>query len=130
MIEQERIKRENVRQESDIMECFDELRPHLLAYIFDILVKALAIKPTIKLNNLPRMADFAIWGESIARAMGYKEMDFINAYYDNIGRQNIEAVESSPLGQAISIFERNGMTSWRLAVVEAQLLDCWRNLSK
>ena len=31
------------------------------------------IKPTVKLNDLPRMADFAVWGEAIARAMGYKE---------------------------------------------------------
>jgi hypothetical protein len=29
------------------------------------------------------MADFAVWGEAIVRAMGYGEMEFIYAYYDN-----------------------------------------------
>ena len=108
MIELQRIRREYTKQDSEIMAEFLELRPKLLGFVFDTLVKALEIKPTIKLNDLPRMADFAIWGEAIARAMGYKELQFINAYYDNIGKQNIEAIENSPLSQAISKFVRIG----------------------
>jgi hypothetical protein len=70
-------------------------------------VKALRIKPTIKLQDLPRMADFALWGEAISQAMGNNPLEFINAYYENIGRQNIEAVEAHPLAQAIAkYFER------------------------
>jgi hypothetical protein len=38
------------------------------------------------------MEDFAIWGEAIARAMGYKDLDFIKAYYENIGKHNVEAI--------------------------------------
>jgi hypothetical protein len=48
--------------------------------------------------------------------MGYKELQFISAYYDNIGKQNIEAIESSQLGQAISKFvkTREGVScSWQ-----------------
>ncbi|HET6716337.1 MAG TPA: hypothetical protein VFG90_04355 [Nitrososphaeraceae archaeon] len=101
MIELERIRKENTKQDSEIVDAFLEMRPKLLAYIFDILVKALAIKPTIQLNDLPRMADFAMWGEAIARAMGYKEQQFLSVYYDNIGKQNVEAIKNSPLGQAI-----------------------------
>ena len=108
MIELQRIRRESTKQDSEIMAEFLELRPKLLAYVFDTLVKALEIKPTIKLNDLPRMADFAIWGEAIARAMGYKELQFMNAYYANIGKQNIETIENSPLSQAISKFVRIG----------------------
>jgi hypothetical protein len=50
------------------------------------------------------MADFALWGEAIARAMGYQDLESINAYYDNIGKQNIEAIENHPLGQAVAKF--------------------------
>jgi hypothetical protein len=107
MIELQRIRRESTKQDSEIMAEFLEL-PKLLGFVFDTLVKALEIKPTIKLNDLPRMADFAIWGEAIARAMGYKELQFINAYYNNIGKQNIEAIENSPLSQAISKLVRFG----------------------
>jgi hypothetical protein len=104
MIELQRIRKENTKQDADIVAEFLELRPKLLGYIFDILVKALQIKPTVKLNDLPRMADFAMWGEAIAQAMGYKDLEFIHAYYDNIGKQNIEAIDNHPLGQAVARF--------------------------
>jgi hypothetical protein len=48
------------------------------------------------------MADFVLWGEAISQAIGYDPLDFINAYYENIGRQNIEAIESHPLAHAIA----------------------------
>jgi hypothetical protein len=48
------------------------------------------------------MADFALWGEAISQAMGDKPLVFLNAYYENIGRQNIEAIESHPLAHVIA----------------------------
>jgi DNA polymerase I len=63
------------------------------------------------------MTDFALWGEALARAMGYEDMEFINAYFNNIGRQNIEAIEAHPLGLAIinliGSFESKGETVWQ-----------------
>jgi hypothetical protein len=93
----------------------DEVRgqvPHLLGYIFDVLAKALEIKDSIKLERLPRMADFAEWGEAIARAMGYKPLQFLNAYFENIKKQNIEIVESNPFAEAISKFQDYNVMSW------------------
>lgn len=133
MVELQRIGKESRRQESEIMTEFLQLRPQLLGYIFDILVKALQIKPTIKLSDLPRMADFAIWGEAIARAMGYRDLEFINVYYDNIGKQNVEAIENSPLGQAISKFVKTKVgdeerpCSWQGSM--SQALDCLNTIA-
>jgi len=114
LIELERITRENRKLESEIFAEFKELRPGLLGYIFDILIKTLQIFETIKLDDLPRMADFALWGEAISRAMNHKPLEFINAYYDNIGKQNIEAVEAHPLGLAVTKF-------WDEVVEESKL---------
>ena len=50
------------------------------------------------------MADFAEWGEAIARALGYKPLQFINTYFENIGEQNIEIIEANPFAEAISKF--------------------------
>jgi hypothetical protein len=58
------------------------------------------------------MADFAEWGEAIARALGYKPLEFLNAYFENIGEQNIEIVEANPLADAISKFIDYEVTSW------------------
>ena len=126
MIELDRISKENRKVESDIMAEFMQLRPKLLGLIFDLLVKALQIKSTIKLNDLPRMADFALWGEAIAKAMGYKDLEFIQAYYENIGKQNIEAIENHPLGQTVVKFYEEEMQAKSLMSWEGQpakLLD-------
>ena len=40
--------------------------------------------------------------------MGNRPLEFINAYYDNIGSQNIEAIDSHPLAHVIAkYFEEN-----------------------
>jgi hypothetical protein len=36
--------------------------------------------------------------------MGYRDLEFISVYYDNIGKQNVEAIENSPIAQTISKF--------------------------
>lgn len=101
MIELHRIKKELRQTESSIYEEFDKLKPELLGYMFNVLSKSMQIKDTIKLDDLPRMAEFALWGEAIARALNYQPLEFISAYYENIGRQNIEVLEANQLGQVI-----------------------------
>src|SRR6476659_5616131 len=53
------------------------------------------------------MADSAIWGEAIARVMGYKENEFLNAYYNNIKFQNAEVIDSNPVAFAIKKLVEN-----------------------
>ena len=86
--------------------------PHLLGYLFDVLVKALEVKDSVNLSELPRMADFAEWGEAIARAMGYKPLEFLTVYFENIGEQKIEIVEADPFADAISKFIDYDAISW------------------
>jgi DNA polymerase family B len=117
LIEFERIPKELRKEESKIEIQFEEIRPKLLGYIFNVLVKAIRIKADLELTHLPRMADFAVWGEAISRAMGYKPMEFIDVYNKNIGRQNIELIESNQLAQTIEKF----VQSWCIDGSEA----CW-----
>ena len=80
---------------------FSEAKPEILGGIFDALSKALSIYPNTHLDNLPRMADFAVWGCAIAEALGRSKEEFLNAYYENIGRVNRAALEASPVAVAI-----------------------------
>ncbi len=100
LIELERIDDGNL-EEKEIINKLLEIRPQLLGYIFDVIVRAMQIKPSLTIRNLPRMADFALWGEAIARAMNYKENEFLILYRQNIGQQNIEAIEFNSLATAI-----------------------------
>jgi hypothetical protein len=70
LIELMRIPRDKRKLESEILTEFEQIKPKVLGYILDILVKALKIKAGLQLKDLPRMADFALWGEAISQAMG------------------------------------------------------------
>jgi hypothetical protein len=109
-----RLSPENRREEETVEAEFEEMRPYLLGCILDIVVKALNIKPTLKLPTLPRMASAGTWGEAIARAMGYKPLDFIGVYYENIGEQNVEVLESTLVGQALLAYVNEHFTEqWK-----------------
>jgi len=81
-----------------------ELAPKVLAYLFTVVSKALVILPTIPETNLPRMADFAYYGEACGQAMGYPPGDFLKAYEDNQTEQNAIAIQNSLLGDLLLEF--------------------------
>ena len=101
VLELSEIKPENRKTEKEILQEFDKMKPGMLRQIFDILSKAIVIKKDIKIKNLPRMADSTVWGEAFARAMGYKENEFLTAYCNNIKFQNAEVIDSNPVAFAI-----------------------------
>lgn len=112
-IKSEATKEKYVRRlESEIIAEFNLLKPQLLGYIYDILVKTIHLFETITLKELPRMADFALWGEAIARSMGYEPLEFMKAYYNNIGKQNMETIESHPIALAITKLVDYDNKSW------------------
>jgi hypothetical protein len=131
MLDFTRISDEERREEAEVDAKFEAMKPGLLGYIFDILVKAVSTKPTIKLERKPRMADFAVWGEAIARAMGCKELEFLEAYYSVLERQNVDAVEATLVGPAMVNFVNTwpqGTTEWEGSPDE--LLDALRKVAE
>jgi hypothetical protein len=113
IIKLKRIEPKARRKKEEIESEFEKLRPFVLGYIFDNICKVLKYrednKGEIILNDYPRMADFAEWGESIARCIGYQKNEFINAYKENILDQNDEVIESSPVAEVLLLFA-DGMT--------------------
>jgi hypothetical protein len=103
IVQLEQIDEELRRNPTDMWKEFEELRPQLLGYILDILVKVLKWKNDggLKLNKLPRMAEFAEYGEMISRCMGYKDDEFINAYTENRELQSEEVIESSQIATCL-----------------------------
>lgn len=113
LLELDRIEPENRKQEKDLMDSFDRDLPIIFGGVLDILVKAIKIKPTIKITNLPRMADFAVWGCAIAEAMGYQAQDFLNAYRANIGKQTQVILNENIVATAIFSFMEDRNEEWR-----------------
>ena len=89
------------RKIKDLQNEFEIILPQLLGYIFDTIAIVLRRICEVKLEELPRMADFAEMGELIARCLGYPEGKFTETYNNNIGFTNEEAIESNPIATAI-----------------------------
>lgn len=89
------------REEREFWEAFNNERPFILGGVFDILSQAMGIYPSVKLDDLYRMADFTRWGYAIAEALGYDGQTFLRAYGGNIATQVEECLEASPLAIAI-----------------------------
>src|SRR5262249_25369043 len=83
--------------ESDLWPEFERLRPQLLAALLDALSGALARLPNIRLERLPRMADFALLGVAAEQALGWSRGAFLDAYRDNRGSAHAIALDSSPI---------------------------------
>ncbi len=89
------------RSEEEVRSEFEAARPAILGAMLDTLAQTMVIKPTLALKNLPRMADFAVWGEAISQAMGYREGEFYHAYRDSLRDRNEEALRGHPVGLAV-----------------------------
>jgi DNA polymerase elongation subunit (family B) len=91
-------KNDNYKSESIVEEKFEEMRPKLLACIFNILSRAIGIRDKIDGRySLGRMADALSWGEAISQAMGNQEKKFLDAFKILRSIQHTHAAKSDPL---------------------------------
>ena len=65
---------------------------------------ALGTLPDTHIDNLPRMADFALWVEAGASAFGWEREDFLGVYRGNRNAANEITVDASPIGVALGAF--------------------------
>ena len=103
IFELERVNKKDRIREQIIARKFEELRPFVLGYILDMLVKVLQFKETQEtgIEEYPRMADFAEYGEIISRCMGHKDNEFLEAYNRNTQLQIDEVIASSEVATCL-----------------------------
>jgi hypothetical protein len=108
IIQTDTIPKGNRLRMKAIWEKFYTLRPQLLGYIFDVLVKVLKWmkqNPGVELiKQLPRMADWSECCEIISRSTGNPDDAFINAYNENTNLQTEEVIEGSDIAISIRMF--------------------------
>ena len=80
---------------------FNQAHPRILGAILDAVAMGLCNLPAVKLENPPRMADFAEWIVATEPALPWKVGDFMAAYTGNRDAGDDFALESSPIGGAI-----------------------------
>lgn len=93
---------ETVRMtEQELYTNFNQDLPYFLNDIFNIVSGAMKIIDSVKLDNLPRMADFARWGYAIAEVMGIGGGNFIKYYKANQLGLGLELIESNTTAMTI-----------------------------
>jgi len=83
------------RDSTSIDDFFEKHRPSIFAGLLDVFSKALAILPTVELDNPPRMVDFANLGEAVHAVFG-REDSFSKLFNENRKQSLLFALESSP----------------------------------
>ena len=114
----ERITGDRNITDGELWERFEKLRPSLLGAMFDALAGAIKLHPTIQRpDQLPRLADYAFWGCAVAQALGYPADEYWDALELNRKHQTEEALDASPVAQAVLEFMTD-RTSWEGTATE------------
>ena len=98
------IPEERRRPEAALWREFEESRPAILAALFDAVSGALGTVESVRLEGMPRMADFAVWATAAERALGWEPETFMTAYAGNRAEVAETALEADPVAVAVRAF--------------------------
>ena len=96
-----RITPEERVTETELWETFDKAAPRILGGLLDAASAGLRNHPHVKLETLPRMADFAKWVVACESALGLEPGVFMRAYLQNRATANEVALDVSPVPQEL-----------------------------
>jgi hypothetical protein len=83
---------------------FEAERPYLLGALLDCLSEALREVDAVKLEETPRMVDFARLGVAAEQALGFKSGEFLAAYLENRREARETLLEASSLAVRLRQF--------------------------
>jgi hypothetical protein len=107
----------NRRDEKSLDLAFTEAHPRMLGALLDIISLALRNLPHTHLDELPRMADFALWIQAAEEAITDEKGAILKAYYQNKEKGIEVELEASPIGKAIIDLMSNS-ESWHGTTTE------------
>jgi hypothetical protein len=102
LLELPQIENGRRRPEKDLWKAFDAAQPGILGAVFNALSAALANVHGVKLAELPRMADFAIWVVAAEPALPWEPGTFLYVYSGN----RTAVVEHSLEGDVVAVAVR------------------------
>jgi putative DNA primase/helicase len=77
------IREEESRGEDKLWPDFEQARPYIFGALLDAVSRALGNIDDVKLDRVPRMADFAKWITAAEPGLGWEPDEFITAYSEN-----------------------------------------------
>jgi hypothetical protein len=86
--------------EKELWSKFDRDKPFILGGLLDSVARGLNDLPSTKLSSLPRMADFALWGQACEQTKGV----FMKAYFGNREAVVDAVIEADVIATAVRDF--------------------------
>lgn len=80
---------------------YDAALPRVLGALLDAVVSALARERIVKVDGLPRMADWAVWVTAAEPAFGWPEQSILSAYRAMRGTAETAAIDGDPVAVAL-----------------------------
>lgn len=96
------------RAESEYWRSFRADYPAILGGLLDGVVMGLRTLPSVGLTQLPRMADFAQWGEAVARGLGWPNDAFLKSYAGNRAAATVSSIEDSAVADVLMRWNMRG----------------------
>jgi hypothetical protein len=85
------------RAEDEFWSSFHADYPRILGGVLDAVVGGLRLLPSVILTEMPRMADYAKWGEAVGHGLGWGSESFLSTYDANRRHATLMALEDSEL---------------------------------
>jgi len=101
LVELEKIPEDELMPEADFWRAFEAARPGILGALLTTVSRALRELPGVRLDRLPRMADFAVMGVAVERALGWPDGSFLAAYDQSRQAGHEAALEGDVVAEAI-----------------------------
>ncbi len=98
------IPEEERRPEAELWREFEQARPAILASLLDAVSGALGSVEGVRLEGMPRMADFAVWATAAEESLGWEPGAFMAAYSGNRREATDSALEADPVALAVLVF--------------------------
>ncbi len=115
------------RTEADMKKQVEQLMPKILGAVFNTLSNIFAIADSIKLDNPPRMADFAEFAMAAIKTVGLSESEFLKLYTNRVKETVSVTASDDPLITCIeSIIARSN--NGTIEMPSHQLLENINNL--
>ena len=102
-------QRRSRRTERTFWPAFRADYPRILGGVLDAIVGGLRELPSVDLKELPRMADYAEWGEATGRGLGWGAETFMSTYNDNRKEATEVLLEDSPVATVMLALARKGI---------------------
>ncbi len=110
------------RLDCELWDEFHSDYPRLLGCVLSAVSAGLRVWPTVKLTELPRLADFGQWGEAVCRGLGWEPGLFLAQYTANRRDACITALGDCPVADAVRRLLDYAEPTWHGTASELLLL--------